>query len=72
MYTTSEDAIEDNAPVSLAQARRELARHQCRIVATFTDAPHGGEPTRITVTNDLDEPEEIECTTKAILEWLGY
>lgn len=72
MYDSSEDAMEANEAIGLETARRELARHGCRIISTFTDAPMGGDPSRITVTNDCDEPEEIACTTRSILEWLGY
>lgn len=68
MYATSEDAIEANESISFATAKHELARHGCRIL-TWCGAT---EPALIMVTNDLDQPEAIPCTTKAILEWLGY
>lgn len=72
MYDTSEDAIEANEGVTLKAAQAELARHGCRVLATLTEAPFGGNPEKIQVTNDIDEPEWIECTTAAILIWLGY
>ena len=71
MYTCSEDAMEADERVSLKVAARELAKHYCTIIGQQggDDTAH---PRRIYVTNDMDEPEWIACTTKAILEWLGY
>lgn len=68
MYTSSQDAIEDNACITVETARRELARHNCRIIAVC-DAVSS---VMITVTNDCDEPEAIPCRTGDILMWLGY
>lgn len=68
MYDTSEEAIQANETISLGAARAELHRHYCRIV----DQRGGIGPLMIEVTNDLDPSEWIPCTTKAVLEWLGY
>jgi len=70
---THDEAMEgEGHTITLEEARAELARHGCRIVATFTDAAFGGEPSAITVSNDFDPPEELPLNSKAILEWLGY
>lgn len=77
MYTCSEDAIEANESVSLKAAAAELKRHGARIICgPQVGETHGieskGKPWQIQVTNDCDEPEWIDCTTKGILVYLGY
>jgi hypothetical protein len=69
---TLEDALEDREFMSLGRIRAELAAHGCRLLATLTEKPFGGEPEFIQVTNDLDPPEWIEPTPAAVLAWLGY
>lgn len=65
MYDNSDDAIEDNAPVSVRAAQAELVRHGARVIREVA-------PGRIEVTNDIDPAEVIDCRTGAILIWLGY
>lgn len=73
MYTSSEDAIEDNAAISFEMARRELARH-----GMFCQQPLGAHAAGLIYVRDdyapnaLDGWDAIPCTTKGVLEWLGY
>lgn len=68
MYDTSEEAMQDNRAISLGQAEAELRRHHCRVIDT-----RGGQGRfRILATNDCDAPEWIDCTTRSVLEFLGY
>lgn len=66
MFTSSEDAMTANCAISFAAAKRELRNHgmDCNQVS-------GG---MIVAFNPLDTADcaRIPCTTKAILEWLGY
>lgn len=69
MYESSEDAIEANEQISFESARRELARHYASAQKPMSTAFAGD----IFVRMDGEEAwETIQCTTKAILEWLGY
>lgn len=69
MYATSEDAMEANEAVSFAAAKRELARHYAQAQQPTSKAHEGDVFVRM---DDGDEWETIPCTTRAILEWLGY
>lgn len=62
---TYDEALEDNEPCTLATAKSELKKHQCRVISE-------GPNNTIQVTNDFDPPEWIDCTPTAILGWLGY
>lgn len=67
-YASSEEAMEANETLTVERAARELGRHYCRVLET--DEADGRR--RIKVTNDVDVPEWIDCTTRGVLEWLGY
>lgn len=69
MYSNSEDAIEANETVDHATARRELAKHHAEMQVPLSEAHTGDIFVRM---QGDDEWETIACTTKAILEWLGY
>lgn len=72
MYQSSEEAMDANEAISFEAARRELARHgmQCRVPMS---AAHAGDIFVLSEFGDgSSEWETIPCTTKAILEWLGY
>lgn len=77
-YATSEEAMEADAPLTVARADAELKRHYCRVVGVLrTESPPErrtptGYADRICVTNDIDPAEWIDCTTRGVLEWLGY
>ena len=69
MYTSSEDAMEANEAISFEMAQRELRKHYAQAQRPMSKA-HEGD---IFVRMDGDEEwETIPCTTRAVLEWLGY
>lgn len=70
MFTSSEDAMSANIRLSLTTARAELERHDCRIIEAVEGAE--GRAPRLLVTNGLDPAEWIDCTSRAVLVWLGY
>lgn len=70
-----EDALESDERLTLAEARRELRRHHCEIIAsrgTATGSMPTAYPTHVYVSNGHDPAEWVECTPAAILAWLGY
>lgn len=77
-YATSEEAMEADEALTVERAEAELKKHYCRVIGVLrTENPEDqrtptGYAERICVTNDLDPAEWIACTTKAVLEWLGY
>lgn len=67
---TSDEALEDDEPIGLEAARRELRKHFCVILDG--SCSKGEDAWQILVANECDPPEWIRCSPKSILEWLGY
>lgn len=64
MFYDSEEALLADERISYTAAQHELARHGARIIAKAGNM--------IQVTNDIDPPDWIDCTTAGVLIWLGY
>lgn len=73
MYATSEEALDDTSPISMARAIAEIARHGFMT----RSSPTMGKIEVFEGATDRDGADascwvEIDRTPRAILEWLGY